>query len=297
MAKRTRSAALLPPVRRNDRPLFFVVAIIVALACMSGVAARAAWSASSAWTSDLSGAMTVEVRPRAGDDPSELARRAAEAVARTPGVAAATAMTRAEQEDLLAPWFGAEGLPADVPLPGVVDVRLERLAPATADEIAAALAAAGLDARVDDHGRWTRDLKRAAVAVRALAFGALLMLAGAAVAVTGFATRASLAARADVVEVLHLVGARDEFIAKAFTGRFIGLGVRAGILGAFLAALAAAGFWAVSGGLAPVEDNFLPRFSFAPADVIILASAPLVSAFVAAMTARETVLKELRRTY
>jgi cell division transport system permease protein len=284
----------LPPQAKTDRPLLFVVAIIVALACASAIAARAAWSAADAWTAQLDGAMTVEVRPLGDGFAEDAAADAALALADVPGVARATALSRAEVEALLAPWLGDGGVPADAPLPGLVDVRVERLAPATPNDLLAALDGLGLDAEVDDHEQWAAQIRRSAGAARNLAFAAFLALGCAAAGVIMFATRANLVARADVVEVLHLVGARDEFIAGEFTKRFMALGLRAGFAGAALAA--AAGVAAVlltQGGPA----DFAPRFRFALPDAIILGLTPFASAIIAAWTARETVRSALARLY
>ena len=70
-----------------------------------------------------------------------------------------------------------------------------------------------------------------------------------------FAARASLAARKDVADALHLVGAEDSYIAALFERRFFMLGVKAGAAGAFFAA--AILVLVVFGGGSGTE-NFLP---------------------------------------
>jgi len=50
--------------------------------------------------------------------------------------------------------------------------------------------------------------------------GVFVLIAAAAAAVVAFATRAGLAGRRDVVEVLHMTGAEDGFIARLFQVRF-----------------------------------------------------------------------------
>jgi cell division transport system permease protein len=289
-----REGPLLPPSPRSDRPLLLVVAVIVALACASAIAARAAWNAADAWTADLAGVMTVEVRARSGEPADAAALRAAEALGAVEGVASVRALSRAELDALLAPWFGEGGAPAGAPLPGLIDVRVDRVAPARANDLLAALDALGLEGEVDEHARWTEDIRRAAGAARTLALASLLALLGAAVSVTSFATRASLAARGDIVDVLHFVGATDAFIAAAFTRRFLQLGLRAGLLGAVLAGTAALAAVLLTQGMG---EELVPRFRFARLDAMILALAPLASATVAAMTARETVRAALARLY
>jgi len=300
-----KEAPLLPPAPDSDRPLFFVVAIIVALACASAIVARSAWSAADAWTAGLDGAMTVQVRSDTGNNPganpgsraentANITAQAEAALRSVAGVTSARALDASELDALLKPWFGDDGAPAGAPLPILIDVQLDTIAPAVVSDLTAALERAGIDASVDDHESWARDLRRAAGAARTLALATFALLVAAAIAVTSFATRTSLAARADVVDVLHLVGADDTYIASEFTRRFLGLGVRAGLLGATLAfAAALAAFLLTRGG----GDDFLPSFRFARLDVIILALAPLASATVAAFTARETVLRTLKRLF
>src|SRR5690606_38637656 len=59
----------------------------------------------------------------------------------------------------------------------------------------------------------------------------LVVLVAAGLAVT-FATRGAMAGNREVVEVLHFVGANDDFIAREFQRRFFRLGLRGSIAGA-----------------------------------------------------------------
>jgi cell division transport system permease protein len=64
----------------------------------------------------------------------------------------------------------------------------------------------------------------------------LLVLAAAGLAVT-FATRGAMAGNREVVDVLHFVGANDDFIAREFQHRFFRLGLRGSAVGAGAALL------------------------------------------------------------
>jgi cell division transport system permease protein len=63
-----------------------------------------------------------------------------------------------------------------------------------------------------------------------------LVLVAAGLAVT-FATRGAMAGNREVVDVLHFVGANDDFIAKEFQRRFFKLGLRGSTAGAGAAML------------------------------------------------------------
>jgi cell division transport system permease protein len=281
-------APLLPTRGEGDRALVFVVAVLACLACLAGLATLAAGRMASGWSRDIAAAATVQVRPSGAETPYESAVRAAEVLAGVKGVAEARALDRAASEALLKPWLGDAPLPPDLPVPQLVTVELDPKAPASPADLKAALTQARIDAVVDDHGRWLGEIRKSLLAVQAGAFAAFLLVAAAAAAVTAYATRASLAARQDVVEVLHLSGAEDRFIAGLFQRRFALLAARAGGYGALAAAaplllLSVAG---KSGGL-------LPATPLGFSDALLLLPCPLLAAGVAAWSARHTAARLL----
>jgi cell division transport system permease protein len=284
-----RPAPLLPQRDGREGSLAFVVATLCFLACLTAFALLASGRAAGGWRQQLSASATVQVRPKAGETGSEAAAQAAEALAGVKGVAEAQALDRGAAERLLEPWLGKGNIPDDLPIPHLVTVELNPKAPADVAAMNAALAAAGVDATVDDHSRWMKDVERASLTVRGLALGAGLLVAAAAASVVAFATRAGLAARRDVVEVLHLSGAKDSFVAGLFQRRFAWLAARAGGYGA-LAAMAVAALMRLIGG----SDGFTPVLPVAWSDLLAALPCPLLAAAVAAVAARRTAMAILR---
>ena len=91
---------------------------------------------------------------------------------------------------------------------------------------------------LDDHRRWQAEIK---TITRTAALGGLAVLslvAAATIAVIVSATRSAMASNREIIEVLHFVGANERFISREFERHFLGLGVRAGLMGALAAALA-----------------------------------------------------------
>ncbi|HPA38777.1 MAG TPA: ABC transporter permease, partial [Phenylobacterium sp.] len=208
---------------------------------------------------------------------------AAETLAGTRGVTEARALEKEKAEALVAPFLGDIADLDDLPVPRLVAVDLDPAAPATAADLDAALKAQGIDAVVDDHSVWTADIARAAGLARWIGVAIFSLITTAAAAVVGFATRAGLQARRDVVEVLHLSGADDHFIARLFQMRFARMAALAGLMGAGAAALVGAVMRLVGGasGLSPI----LP---IAWSDLAWVAPCPLLAALVAAIAARIT---------
>jgi cell division transport system permease protein len=283
--ERWRPAPLLPADRAQDAALVFVTAVLCFFACLAVLAALGADRAAHGWMSELKGSATVLVRPSGGDSADAAANRAAEALAGVRGVAEARALERDKAEALVRPWLG-EGVDlAGLPVPRLVAVELDRARPASAADLRRSLAAAGLDAAVDDHRRWTREILRGADIARAAAIAAAVLVLLAAAAVIVFATQAGLAARAGVVEVLHLAGAEDRLVADLFGWRFGRLGLVAGAFGG-LAAAALAILFKLGAGPAGVPLAWI--------DLLVLLASPLAAALIAALAARFTALTRLK---
>lgn len=280
--------ALLPREDGASSALVLVVTILAFLACLAGMGALAAGRAADGWVGQLKGSATVVVRPTGLETPDSAAARAAQALASVRGVAEVRALEPAKAEALVAPWFGPEGLPPDLPVPRLVAVDLDRTAPATPAAMTAALKAAGIDATVDDHTVWMADIQRAGLAARGFALALFLLIAIACGSVIVFATSQGLTGRRDLIEVLHIAGATDEFIARMFQARFAQVAARGGIYGGVLAIALAASFklYGGPGGLASV----LP---LQWTDLIVVAPCPVVAALIAAVTARGAALAQL----
>jgi cell division transport system permease protein len=235
--------------------------------------------------------MTVRVL---SPDTEAAGRKAAEVLRREPGVLRARAVDRARAAELLSPWFGDGPLPEDLPLPRLVELDTDRDSPPTAAALQAALGAAGLQAEADDHRRWADSVLDAAHVLRLGSLAVLALLAMAAAATVSFAARAGLEARRDIVEALHLVGAQDSYIARLFELRFLGLGLRAGLLGALLAACGAVGIvlWLRGSGAAALLVGDIPLRAL---DLAALAPAPLAAGLIGMWTARASVMGALKR--
>lgn len=283
------ASPLLPKEDAREAALFFVVCALCFLAALSGLVSRSAYAAADAWTNDVTGQITVRVR---GDDAA--LTRAVDLTKATPGIATARAITRAEAEELLQPWLGAGGVPASLPLPKLVAA--EAAPDADAKDLVlrltTSLKTAGLETVVDDHLIWSADVRKAIDLAGLVALTAVGLLGATGIAVIAFATHATLLARRDIVELLHLSGAQDGFIASLFERRFLMLGVQAGALGALMA-FGAAAFVLYLLRQSDAQIWLLPQLSLSLADGLILGLAPLIAGVASMIAARVTVMRSL----
>ena len=170
------------------------------------------------WSSELAKTSTLRISAPAGQIDAQ--RDAALAVLQTtPGVASARALTDDEQRALLAPWFGPD-LPIEtLPVPQLIEI-VEDDAGFDATGLRARLQAEVPGAVLDDHTRWRAPLVEAASRLRLLGIVSMILIAGATAAMITLAANAALAANAQVIRVMRLVGAQDIYIARAFIRRF-----------------------------------------------------------------------------
>lgn len=273
-------AGLLPRDAAGERWLAAVIAALCFLACLAAVGATASDRAAHGWARELRAEATVQVRPRVGESGDTAAARAAETLGGVDGVEEAAAMDRETAETLLRPWMG-DAVLADLPLPFLVTVRLDRAAPASALTLSRALAEAGLDATVDDHSLWRGEVERSAALITALAVAAFLATAFAAAAAILYAVRAGIEARRPVIESLSLSGATDASISWLFQRRYALLALAAGTAGTVAAVALILGLRALGG-----SQGLTPALPLAWTDALMLSPCPVVAATVALVAAR-----------
>jgi cell division transport system permease protein len=138
---------------------------------------------------------------------------------------------------LLEPWLGKSEALSELPIPRLIAVEIDRSNPPDIAVISQALTQNFEGVTLDDHRRWQAEIR---TLTRSAALGGLAVLAlvaAATVAVIVSATRSAMASNREVIEVLHFVGANERFISQEFERHFLGLGVRAALVGAVAASV------------------------------------------------------------
>lgn len=236
-----RDMPLVPIDSVAGRALVAVIAILTFLAALSAGAAVLAARASEQWRGAVANEMTIQIRPDARRDIAADVERAVALAEAVPSIVSARAVPKAESDRLLEPWLGAGLDLVELPVPRLIVLRLR---PSIGPDLAAFSAALRDElptASLDDHRLWVRRLSTMANTIILAGVAIVLLVLGAAGLAVAFATRGAMAGSRDSVEVLHLVGADDAFIAHEFQSRFVRLGLRGGAAGGLAAILAIAG--------------------------------------------------------
>jgi cell division transport system permease protein len=277
----------VPPTGITARLTVFVAAVMAFLAVLTLAISLTTGRVAKVWAQELAQSATLRlpVDPQTAD---ALLLEALDVLETTPGVTSARALSVQEQQALLEPWFGPD-LPLEtLPIPQLIEIITDSDT-YDADGLRARLSAQVPGAVLDDHTAWRAPLLEAASRVRIVSWTVILLIGATVVAMITLAAQASLAANAQVIRVLRLVGARDVYIAHAFVRRYT---VRAGF-GAVVGVAIGAAVTALMphGG---TGDSILMGVGFDEAEWFLLPLIPLLSAVVAFFATRAAAFRRLR---
>lgn len=275
----------------GTRFLPWALAVMVFLAALALAGALSLGGSIEGWRRGVSSKLTVQIADRPGQPMQPRIDAAIGILRGVPGVQSADALPRAAVEALLQPWLGRDALEADLPLPGLIDVTLADNAALSVDALSARLQSAVPGARIDDPKPWLDRLVQLGRLLQSLGGGIVLLVGLALAAMVIFATRAGLAARRDTIELLHLIGAEDGYIARQFQRHVARQAVQGGVAGVVLAIVILVAIQILAGG---VGSGLLPGMGMAWWHWLALLVLPLAALLLAIFTARLTVLGALR---
>jgi cell division transport system permease protein len=291
--------SLLPaprPLARDFSSRFtpWIIALMMFLAALAMVTAMQIERSMARWDSGLRGSVTVQIPAALGIPAAALdgeAARVAELLRSWPGIAGAEPLSRERLASLLEPWLGANVMAADLPVPRLIDVRLASGSADLAD-LARRLEAASPGAMLDTHRIWLDRLLTYTQTLGWAVWIAVGLISAATVVTVVFATLTRFSIHRGAIELLHLIGASDNYVAGQFQGQAFRVGLAGGLMG-----LAGAGLtlWCLARAARDLHSIWLPSLTFSLVEGLVLAALPLLSGLLAAVTARLTVGRALRR--
>ncbi|MEL6414638.1 MAG: cell division protein FtsX [Pseudomonadota bacterium] len=287
-----RDSPLLPASDAREAALFFVIGALCFLAALAALTTRGTYKAAEAWGAQIEGDITVVMR----DTDRRTAEQAANRVESLATVFEARVLSREEVEELLEPSLGPGGMPDGLPIPMLMVVQADSAVGDPSEDITDLLDELSIDGDVAGNAGYADNVRGALGVLRLVALSIVALLSATAIAVIAFATHAALLARRDIVDVLHLSGAEDRYIAGLFERRFWILALQAGLGGAVAALMVTALIVFTGSGAQGVEAQLLPRLSLDFWDIVILLVTPIMAGLAARIAARLTVLASLKET-
>ncbi|MDC1090587.1 hypothetical protein OAQ01_04090 [Emcibacteraceae bacterium] len=284
----------LPSVKNREatKLLPWAMAIMVYLSALFAAGSLVLHSGFDEWASSLQGRVTVQIT---GEEKSAIMSEALEIqdeLRGTPGIKSVRILSDEEISALLEPWLGSGNITDDLPVPVMIDLETSDDAYVNLDALESHVRQYSENVYLDDHARWLSHFYNLANTIEYTAFSILIMILAASICIVIFGTKSSMAEHKKTIEIMHLMGAQDHMIAKAYQNRFMIYGIKGGLGGLVLTLLTIYILFIliqnISEGLVEI-----PSFPFLTLSSLLLF--PFFFAFLTMLTARVTVLRELGR--
>ena len=206
---------------------------------------------------------------------------------------------RDESSKLLEPWLGQSLNLDDLPVPRLIVVTLDPSAAGAAGAVRDVLRKDAPNAAFDDHRAWSERLSTMGRTFVLIAVVVLALILSAMALAVAFATSGAMAGSREIVDVLHLVGATDDFICRQYQRQFLMFGLRGAGIGALVACVVfflvgrLARQWVATTGGGQVEALF-GTFTLGVGGYLGIATIALFTALVVTLTSRFIVARQLR---
>ncbi len=291
--------------RRYDLPfnkdegtdfLMMLVGLMTFLAVMALAASFVLSGMADRWSSGLENKLTIEVPAEKGReirnplDITALEERVAVLLRNDRNIASFEIMEKAEIQKLLEPWLGKDALIDTVPLPGLISVNVKSSETALLEKLQKDVHAIDETIVVDTHESWLGDLLKLTGTLQFATLMITIIIGATTVMAVAGGVRSRIAIHRADVELLHLMGANDEYITMQFQRHTLILALKGGIAGLIGAIIVIAVIHLFSAGS---TSSLLPAFSLSLPHIVTLAATPAIGALIASFTARFTVLRAL----
>ena len=251
------------------------------------------------WNSSILGSLTVQIIPMNSADRQKSMeetlvqqQKVVAMLEAMPEVKRVAALNDGQLQKLLNPWLG-DGIDiADLPMPRLIDVKLKKGAEIDYDVLAEKLATIAPQASLDNHKLWLNKLINLASGLKMLALSVLLLVVGVTSGAIFYTTQTSLGLHKDVIEILHLMGAKDTYIAQQYAFRTAWLGFVGGIIGVVVAVPT---ILLIARMAEQIQGGIINEMSLSPQGWLAIVSLPLFSSLIAMQTAYYTVKHTLER--
>lgn len=308
LIKKERSLGIAKGKRKYDLPLnkgnggFFLkllMALMTILAIFALAASFALSEMTDRWSSGMENKVTIEIpaeniigRILNQEEINDTAIDVKTFLETQSQVESVEIMQAEEIKELVSPWLGDSIDFDNVPLPGILSVSFIKKSDVNYDNLEKRLKNFGEHIRLDTHGTWLADLLKF---TGALNFAALLisLLIGitTVVAVAG-AILARMAIFHEELELLHLMGAGDRYIANQLQKHSFFTCLQGSAIGAVIGLIL---LTLTSWALSQKNISLLPDFELNALQIIALITLPIFIGLLGMITARHTVLRVLSK--
>ncbi len=282
----------------DSRFLILLVGLMSFLAVLAFSGTFALNDMTSRWSSGLENKVTIEVPVETKEGHllsnrtvNKETKKLASKLENNPIIKSVKILSHEEIQELISPWIGKDLTLNDIPLPGLIAVELRRSDSKSLDMLKANVKAISKYAQLETHHEWLGSLISFANTLKTLALFIALIIGGATVTAIIAGVRTRLAIHCKEVELLHHMGASDDYISRQFQRHSMILAFKGSVFGT-LSGLFIMGIIVMlsngSGG------SLIPAIEISYMAVLFILAIPAIAALIAMVASRFTVLHSLQ---
>lgn len=287
------------PLNKNEGADFLIllIALMTFLAVMAMAGSFALSAMTKRWSSGLENKLTIEVPAEKSDGTLRTAeqidgfsQKVIDALKDNPSVKAFEKLDEADIQELVSPWLGDDMVLEDIPLPGLISVDLHISTPEIIEFLKKDMALINDNIRIDTHETWLMSILRVTGTLQFSAGIITAIIALTTIVAVAGGVRARMAIHREDVELLHLMGASDNYITKQFQRHALVLAAKGASAGTIASLLVLLAIGAVADG---ELSETLPQMDLNVLQIISLIALPALACMIAALASRFTVLRAL----
>ncbi|UTW55150.1 ABC transporter permease [Kordiimonas sp. SCSIO 12610] len=227
----------LPNGKQGEGLLPWVIAVMLFLSTLALVSAITLGNGLNNWSRGLTTSLSVQVVNANETERTQQTEQAIKMLRATPGIENAIVAADAKVLELLSPWLGELPTESGLPIPTLIEVNLISPDSVNIPALKQRLTTISSNIRLDDHQAWMLQIFKLASTIRWVLGVVVFMIILSTISIVIFGCRAGLATHRESIEIIHMLGAEDNIIAKAFDERYMLHGLKGGAIGTVIAAI------------------------------------------------------------
>lgn len=251
------------------------------------------------WSSGLENKATVEIAasdengiilgPKSMD---QITERAEKFLQTHPAIENVERMPKEDIIALVSPWLGEDLAFDEIPIPAILTISFKDNIQFDMDSITDKLAAISPNVKLDTHENWLTDVLRFTGALKFAAIMITLIIGITTIVSVAGAVQSRMAIYHEELELLHLMGAADDYISGQLQRYILILCLQGAAIGAVAGGFVLLILSWIAGHM---DISLLPDFSLSGFQTLILFILPAIIAVIGMFTARQTVLRTLEQ--
>lgn len=282
----------------NNRSVPLTVALLVFILTLVLMGASSLSQSFREWDSTFSHKITFEV-PFAEPDTSSsqketlsLTNQVMEVLQKSSHVRHARIVEPSQLMSVLEPWVGSLETLSALNLPTLVEVDLQKMSPEIVEDLTQTVRKVNPEIRCESHNQWQALLHTISCILQVVAYVVVGLIALTVMILITLITRSGLEIHRQVIDVLHLIGANNRYIARQFETQAFRLTLKGALVGVGFALPLTYAFSFLSTFLGlPEILRCLPSMGI----VLFVLGIPLLISALGSLVARISVLRMLSR--